>query len=129
MTFANLEMFPLDMEEFFFALGLNPNVWEKVKSSFRQKAPIEEFIHEKMMELFRLYLIVGGMPAVVQKYIDTNNLLEVLAEQQAIIRLVFSNDNLSQSDHVLYLPIYMAAFMEKPSLPPLTYSVDLSGLK
>lgn len=117
------------MEEFFFALGLNPNVWEKVKSSFRQKAPIEEFIHKKMMELFRLYLIVGGMPAVVQKYIDTNNLQEVLAEQQAIIRLVFSNDNLSQSDHVLYLPIYMAAFMEKPSLPPLTYSIDLSGLK
>jgi hypothetical protein len=37
-------MFPLDMEEFFFALGLNPNVWEKVKSSFRQKAPIATWL-------------------------------------------------------------------------------------
>src|SRR5574344_1501934 len=40
-----------------------------------------------MMELFRLYLVVGGMPAVVSKYIDTNNLQEVMNVQQDIIRL------------------------------------------
>lgn len=42
--------------------------------------------------------------------------------------IVFSNDNLTQSGNILYLPIYMIAFLEKPSLPSITYSVDLSGL-
>ena len=44
-------------------------------------------IHMKMMELFRLYLIVGGMPATVSKYIETNNLQEVMAVQKDIIAL------------------------------------------
>lgn len=41
----------------------------------------------KIMELFRLYLVVGGMPAVVSKYLESNNLQEVMTVQQDIIRL------------------------------------------
>ena len=48
---------------------------------------VDAFVHEKIMELFRLYLIVGGMPAAVSKYIESNNLQEVMAVQQDIIRL------------------------------------------
>lgn len=55
------------------------------------------------MELFRLYLIVGGMPAVVQKYIDTNNLQDVLAEQQAIIRLYRRDIAKYDRNHKLYI--------------------------
>lgn len=98
-----VEMFPLDMEEFFLALGLNRNVMEEVKSAYEQKKPVEDFIHKKMMELFRLYLIVGGMPAVVQKYIDTNNLQDVLAEQQAIIRLYKRDIAKYDRNHKLYI--------------------------
>ena len=47
--------------------------------------PVDEVIHDKMMELFRLYLIVGGMPAVVQTYIDANNLKNVIETQKQII--------------------------------------------
>ena len=98
-----VEMFPLDMEEFFLALGLNRNVLDEVKSAYRQKKAVEDFIHKKMMELFRLYLIVGGMPAVVQKYIDTNNLQAVLAEQQAILRLYKRDIAKYDRNHKLYI--------------------------
>lgn len=81
------EMFPLDMEEFFTAVGLSQMVMDELRDAWDNKRPVDEFVHAKLMELFRLYLIVGGMPAAVQKYLDSNNLQEVLAEQQAILRL------------------------------------------
>jgi len=81
------EMYPLDMEEFFMAVGLSQVVIDDLRDAWDNKRPVDEFIHSKLMELFRLYLIVGGMPAAVQKYLDSNNLQEVMAEQQAILRL------------------------------------------
>ena len=81
------EMFPLDMEEFFAAVGLSQMAMDELRDAWENKRPVDEFVHTKLMELFRLYLIVGGMPAAVQKYLDSNNLQEVLAEQQAILRL------------------------------------------
>ncbi len=81
------EMFPLDMEEFFTAAGLSQMVMDELRNAWENKRPVDKFVHAKLMELFRLYLIVGGMPAAVQKFLDSNNLQEVLAEQQAILRL------------------------------------------
>jgi len=60
---------------------------DELRNAWENKRPVDEFVHTKLMELFRLYLIVGGMPAAVQKYLDSNNVQEVLAEQQAILRL------------------------------------------
>lgn len=82
-----VEMFPLDLEEFFQAMGISERVLESLKNAFEQKKPVDEFVHAKIMEVFRLYLIVGGMPAAVQKYIDTHNLQHVMAEQRSIIKL------------------------------------------
>ena len=98
-----VEMFPLDLEEFFMALGVNNDVMDVVRNSWESKEPIPDFIHTKLMELFRLYLIVGGMPAVVQKYMDTNNLQDVLAEQQAIIRLYKRDIAKYDRNHKLYI--------------------------
>lgn len=60
---------------------------DKLEECFEQKRSIDSLIHEKMMDLFRLYLIVGGMPAAVQRYLQTNNLNEVLQIQTGIIQL------------------------------------------
>lgn len=98
-----VEMFPLDLEEFFVALGVNDDVMQTVKDVWESKEPVPDFIHTKLMELFRLYLIVGGMPAVVQKYLDTNNLQNVLAEQQAIIRLYKRDIAKYDRNHKLYI--------------------------
>lgn len=81
------EMFPLDMEEFFKAVGVSERIMTHIRTSWEQLQPIDAVIHEKLMAICRLYLIVGGMPAVVQKYLDTNNLQRVIEEQQAILRL------------------------------------------
>ena len=81
------EMYPLDFEEFVLANKVSPHVVEALKESFEAKTPVDAVIHEKMMELFRLYLIVGGMPAAVQQYLQSNNLREVLRVQQSIIAL------------------------------------------
>lgn len=81
------EMFPLDFEEFISCLGINDKVIESLRNAWNNRIPIDDFIHSKIMELFRLYLIVGGMPAAVNKYIETNNMQEVLRIQQDIISL------------------------------------------
>ena len=75
------EMFPLDFEEFAMANGVSERVISELKEHFFNRAPLDSFIHEKMLELFRLYLIVGGMPAAVNKYLATNNIQEVVREQ------------------------------------------------
>ncbi|MGM9798922.1 MAG: ATP-binding protein [Parabacteroides sp.] len=81
------EMFPLDMEEFFNAIGVSESILTHIHTSCELMQPIDPVVHEKLMAIFRLYLIVGGMPAVVQKYLDTNNLQLVIEEQRAILRL------------------------------------------
>ena len=81
------DMYPLDFEEFSTALGISEQVFDALKSCFEAEKPVDEFVHEKMMEVFRLYLIVGGMPAAVNTYLNTNNLQDVIAEQQNIVRL------------------------------------------
>ena len=84
---SEYEMFPLDFEEFVRNLGVTQEVLASVREAWEQQKPVDTYIHEKMMRLFNLYLIVGGMPAVVQKYVDTNDLQVVLGEQQSILAL------------------------------------------
>lgn len=82
-----VEMVPLDFEEFVLANKVSPRIIEVLREAFEKKIPVDPVTHEKMMELFRLYLIVGGMPAAVEQYLNSNNLREVLRIQQSIIAL------------------------------------------
>ncbi len=97
------DMYPLDLEEFFMAMGVSGQVRDDLQKAFEKQQPVDEFVHKKIMELFRLYLIVGGMPAAVQKYIDTHNLQDVMAEQQAIIRLYKRDITKYDKNHKLYI--------------------------
>ena len=81
------EMFPLDFEEFVTCVGVGERVMSSLRHAWENRMPVDDFVHSKMMELFRLYLVVGGMPAAVNRYIESNNLQEVMAVQQDIIRL------------------------------------------
>ena len=81
------EMFPLDFEEFVTCVGVGERVMLSLRHAWENRMPVDDFVHSKMMELFRLYLVVGGMPAAVNRYIESNNLQEVMAVQQDIIRL------------------------------------------
>lgn len=81
------EMYPLDFEEFVSAIGIGENVLNALRNAWENRTEVDAVVHEKLMELFRLYLVVGGMPAAVSKYLESNNLQEVLRVQQDIIRL------------------------------------------
>lgn len=82
---SEYQMFPLDFEEFIRNIGVTDDVLDSVRSAWDQRKPVDTYIHEKLMRLFNLYLIVGGMPAAVQQYVDTNDLQRVIREQQAIL--------------------------------------------
>ena len=81
------EVFPLDLEEFARTLGLSDEVLEKVRDSFENREQVDPVIHEALMKMVRLYLVVGGMPAAVQAYLDSNDLNVVQEKQDEILKL------------------------------------------
>lgn len=81
------QVFPLDFEEFVLALGVAQRVIDSLRVCWDEHTPVDSMIHQEMMKLFHLYLIVGGMPNVVQTYIDTKDLLQVEARQKEILNL------------------------------------------
>ena len=84
---SEYQMYPLDFEEFVRNIGVSDEVIASVREAWEQRKPVDDYIHEKLMRLFNLYLIVGGMPQAVQTYLDTNDLQRVLLEQQSILGL------------------------------------------
>lgn len=97
------DMYPLDFEEFISCIGINEHIISSLRNAWNKRVPVDEFIHAKIMELFRLYLVVGGMPAAVSKYIESNNLQEVMAVQQDIIRLYKRDIAQYDPDNKLYI--------------------------
>ena len=67
------EVYPLDLMEFSMALGLSEEVLGSLRECWEKQTPVDAVIHESMLRLVRLYLVVGGMPAAVQAYIDSND--------------------------------------------------------
>ena len=83
---THLKMFPMDFEEFCWTLGdqTTPNL---IRNSVQISVAFGEAVHRKLMRLFRLYMILGGMPQAIETYIKTSNLLEVDAVKKMIINL------------------------------------------
>lgn len=82
---TNLRMYPLTLEEFFAANGIQPEVLDLVRDCFSQRAPVPEAMHERLTKLFKLYLVVGGMPAAVQEFVNSSDLARVLKIQTDIL--------------------------------------------
>lgn len=100
---SEFRMFPLDFEEFIRNVGISDEVIASVREAWEQRKPIDAYIHDKLMRLYNLYLIVGGMPAAVQTYVDTNDLQHVLLEQQAILGLYKKDIARYDPDEKLYI--------------------------
>ncbi len=72
-----LRMYPMDFEEFMIANNVSNVTLNKLKECFDSLQPLDGFIHQKLLSLFYIYLIVGGMPDAVKKYIETKDIREV----------------------------------------------------
>lgn len=84
-----IDMYPMDFEEFLWAMG-NEMLMPYIKKQFDSLKPMGEF-HREAMRYFREYLIVGGMPQAVAKYVETKDFSKVDAVKRQILRL-YRND-------------------------------------
>lgn len=82
-----LRMNPMDFEEFMIANSISQTTLDMLKKKYETLEPVEEFIHEKLLSLFFVYLIVGGMPDAVKTYIRTKDIREVDKVQRDITTL------------------------------------------
>ena len=80
-----LRMYPMDFEEFMIANLVSKATLEMLKDRFETVRPVDEFIHQKLLALFFVYLIVGGMPDAVKTYIATKDIREVDKIQRDIV--------------------------------------------
>ena len=78
-------MYSLDFEEFLWANGIEEQSILDVKEFFDKKEVVPQAMHERMMELFKEYIVVGGMPRVVNDFVKNHNFANVLKIQKAII--------------------------------------------
>lgn len=82
-----MEMYPLNSFEFCRANKVSQRIFDMLEMCWNEKKAIDQIVHEKLLDLFHLYLIVGGMPAVVEGYLRTKNLQEVFRLQKGILQL------------------------------------------
>lgn len=82
----SIEMFSLDFEEFLWANGISEEAIGYIKEYFDKKETVPSAMHEKMMQLFREFIVVGGMPRVVSEFVESHNFINVLKIQQEIVR-------------------------------------------
>lgn len=84
-TIIEKKMYPMDFEEFLLANSIGQNVINHLKQCYQEKKSIELSLHNKILQLFKTYLIVGGMPDAIKTYIETKNIIKVREIQQNII--------------------------------------------
>ena len=85
------EMFQLDFEEFLIANGFGTEAIAMLRHSYENRQSLTEEHHNRMLDLFRRYLLVGGMPDAVNAYLDTHNIVRV-RDVQDNIRSMYADD-------------------------------------
>lgn len=81
-----IDMYPLDFEEFLWANEINQQIIEVLKNHLESETPVPEALHNRMYQLLLQYVIVGGMPEVVQTFVNTKQMDKVLKVQRDIVR-------------------------------------------
>ena len=82
-----LRMYPMDFEEFMVANDVSKTTLDMLKEKFETCSSVDEFIHQKLLYMFFVYLIVGGMPDAVKTYIESKDIREVDKVQRDIVTL------------------------------------------
>lgn len=81
-----ISMYPMDFEEFLWAIGDEVSI-KTIKILLEKKRPAGNAIHRNLMRIFRLYMLIGGMPQAVETYLEKNNLQEVDEIKREIVDL------------------------------------------
>lgn len=89
---TEVTMYPMDFEEFCWAVGVNEEALQTACECCVQLCPVPEYLHERLLTYFRTYMIVGGMPAALQAYIDSRSDLLAVREVQRELVGAYIND-------------------------------------
>lgn len=81
-----IDMFPLDFEEFLWANGIEDALIALLKQCLEEERPVPEALHQRMRDLLLQYVVVGGMPHIVDQFIKEKNVAFVREEQKLLIR-------------------------------------------
>ncbi len=97
---------PMDFEEFLWANGVGEEAISYLKGRFDEETPVEEAIHRSLLDYYRSYILVGGMPEAVLKYVDTKNVRIVQIAQRQIL-------NGYRNDIQKYAPLEQRLFISE----------------
>lgn len=92
-----VDMYPLDFEEFLWANGISERVIDSVKSCFENETVVPDGIHKAMMDLLYRYVIVGGLPDVVNCFLETKN-IELIYKMQRNLLAEYEEDMVKYAD-------------------------------
>lgn len=82
-----IQMYPLNFQEFLYANGVTDDTISYLRDAYDRKIPVSASVHKTMIQLFQYYMIVGGMPDVVQTFVDTHDIGQVVEVQKSILEL------------------------------------------
>ena len=77
-------MYPMDFEEFLYANGVGEFAIDSMKESFHKQEALSEAMHNKLMDLFKKYLLVGGLPKAVEIFVASRNVVEFRSIQKEV---------------------------------------------
>lgn len=80
-----IDMYPLDFEEFLWACNISENVVDMLRDCYENHRTVPDFLHQQIMDRYRQYLIVGGMPEVVATYLDNEDFSKTITNQKDIL--------------------------------------------
>ncbi len=80
-----ITMYPLDFEEFLWANGIRTETIDAVRRCFKEEKPVPEGVHHAFMQLFYRYVVVGGLPAAVNTFLETNHMGRVAEVYKTIV--------------------------------------------
>ena len=98
-----LRMYPMDFEEFLWANGVGEDAISTIRSHFEAREPLEESSHNFIMDLFRKFLLVGGLPDAVNTFLSSRNLVEVRSIHEEIHTLYQEDSSQYDKEHKLVI--------------------------
>jgi predicted AAA+ superfamily ATPase len=96
-------MYPLDFEEFLWANGVGEEVVDSMRTKFKNRESYYDGLHRRMLELFKTYLLIGGLPQAVNTYIDSQNIYHVRKVHEEIYNLYREDASQYSIDEKLHI--------------------------
>lgn len=96
-------MFQLDFEEFLWANGFSEDAIDKLEKKFQSRKSLDKAMHERMLDLFKKYLLVGGLPDAVNEFISSRNMVAVRAIHDSIHALYGADASQYDKEHKLQI--------------------------